>query len=132
MMQNFKALVKYLQYPATMSLACLSCQNVTRTHSDLRSYSIHSQDEEKWGGSAVSCWSSNKRNPQHHDHPAAAEITVKTRVVPVPPSSSVASRNSTNQDPVSPRLVRCHAVRRDIFRDWHFEDFPEGNRLCLT
>lgn len=32
----------------------------------------------------------------------------------------------TSQDPLgTPRLVRCHAVRRDIFKDWHFSDMTE-------
>jgi len=81
----------------------------------------------------VGCWS-NKKNPQH----PPAENTLRTRVAPVPPSVEGSSYNitgsSSNQAPDNnPRLIRCHAVRRDIFRDWNFEDFPEGNRnLCLT
>lgn len=127
-MQNLKGRTHF----AAMSLACLSCQNVLRTDS-CRSYSFRSDEEQQQTGSSVGCWS-NKKNPQ----PPPAENTLRTRVAPVPSPMGGSSNNiidhSSNQAPDSnPRLMRCHAVRRDIFRDWHFEDFPEGNRsLCLT
>ncbi|KAH9288722.1 hypothetical protein KI387_032839 [Taxus chinensis] len=83
-------------------------------------------DEEKWGRFEGGCWSSyNKKIPQQHHghlHPVVAEITVTRKVAPVPSSSSSfgASRNPKTQDPDTPRLTRCH-----------FEDFLEGERLCV-
>lgn len=127
LVQNLKARPHF----AAMSLACLTCQNL-RTDS-CRSYSYRSDEEQQQTGSSVGCWS-NKKNPQ----PPAAENTLRTRVAPVPPpgggsSNNISGSSSIQASESNPRLMRCHAVRRDIFRDWHFEDFPEGNRgLCLT
>nr|ABK22057.1 unknown [Picea sitchensis] len=103
-----------------MSLACLTCQVVQRTDSDLRSYSFNSQQEQRCGA-VVGCWST--KNPRQ---PPLEEVSA--RVVPVLSNSN----SNNNQGPVSPRLTRCHAVRRDILRDWNFEEFAEGSRACLS
>ncbi|GLJ48942.1 hypothetical protein SUGI_1032640 [Cryptomeria japonica] len=104
-----------------MSLACLTCQVVQRTQSDLRSYSFSSQEEQQRCGTVAGCWS--KKNSQQ---PSVEVNTVRARVVPVPSHSTV------NEGPVSPRLTRCHAVRRDILRDWNFEEFVEGSRVSIV
>ncbi|KAJ7527286.1 hypothetical protein O6H91_16G046900 [Diphasiastrum complanatum] len=106
-----------------MSLACLACHVVESSNapaSTWRSYSVssHSNDEGRCGVT-VNCWS-KKSSPSPslspEDNPNAAGNRQQIATVP-----------STNA-PSSPRLTRCHAVRRDIFRDWNFDETTEENR----
>eukprot|EP00252_Welwitschia_mirabilis_P008972 TRINITY_DN2123_c0_g1_i1.p1 TRINITY_DN2123_c0_g1~~TRINITY_DN2123_c0_g1_i1.p1 ORF type:complete len:102 (+),score=22.47 TRINITY_DN2123_c0_g1_i1:183-488(+) len=83
-----------------MSLACLMCQS--RTDSDLRSYSF---DEKRWTSSSIhnSNHSNEERNKKRQENVRG-------------------SVHGCSEVDASPRLVRCHAVRRDIFRDFRVED----------
>lgn len=45
-------------------------------------------------------------------------------------TNSTMSSKVAPQPAVTPRLLRCPALRRDIFRDWQFEEMAmEGRQL---
>eukprot|EP01018_Ginkgo_biloba_P003589 Gb_11268 [translate_table: standard] len=91
------------QYILQPSLACLPCQAVQRTQSDLRS-SFSSQEEQRCG-TVAGCWS--KKNPQQPPAEDVTTVTVSTRVAPVPSNRNI----NSNEAPVSPRLTRGWRIR---------------------
>ncbi|KAI5083486.1 hypothetical protein GOP47_0003229 [Adiantum capillus-veneris] len=74
----------------------------------MRSYSVRSDAE-------VSCCWATRRQPIQRE---PTSFCRSARVVPVSAQSFTASD--------APRLTRCHAIRRDLFNDWNFEDFMAG------
>lgn len=91
-----------------MSLACLVCHGVESPSHSFRSYSVSSSDNEGRCSAIANCLArkaalANQR-PNH-------SITT-SKVMPQP--------SSMPNGP--PRLVRSHAVRRDIVRDWNFDE----------
>eukprot|EP01018_Ginkgo_biloba_P004516 Gb_22069 [translate_table: standard] len=93
-----------------MSLACLACHGVGSSTDSFRSYSTSSDsDSEVRCGARASCCLKKTSA-------VTANRTMTSKVAPQPA--------------VTPRLLRCPALRRDIFRDWHFEEIPvEGRQL---
>ncbi|KAI4300026.1 hypothetical protein L6164_033445 [Bauhinia variegata] len=98
-----------------MSLACLVCHSVdspSPSHS-FRSYSVSSQENEGRCSAIANCLARKSSLP------------FPTRN-PFPPSSSKVMPHPTvsteNGMPGAPRLVRSRAVRRDIVRDWNFDE----------
>ncbi|XP_073059678.1 uncharacterized protein [Primulina eburnea] len=94
-----------------MSLACLVCHGVESPSHSFRSYSASSSDQGRC--SAIANCLIKKTSLQHHR--ANPSIT-SSKVMPQPtvPSTGVTSG--------APRLVRSHAVRRDLVRDWNFDE----------
>ncbi|KAJ4846094.1 hypothetical protein Tsubulata_016732 [Turnera subulata] len=91
-----------------MSLACLVCHSVESPSHSFRSYSVSSSDNEGRCSAIANCL---------------------TRKLPVPHPRAIQS-SKVNPQPVNPgndgmagppRLVRSRAVRRDIVRDWNFD-----------
>ncbi|KAJ7527201.1 hypothetical protein O6H91_16G041800 [Diphasiastrum complanatum] len=105
-----------------MSLACHATES-SRMPDTWRTYSVssHSDDEGRCGV-IVNCFFKKSSVPTHATENFNAANS-RQRVVPIP------NGNATS----SPRLTRCHALRRDIFRDWNFEEMAdEGRQLCLN
>jgi len=98
-----------------MSLSCLACHGVDSRSESFRTYSVSDSGDEGRCGTAINCW---RRTP----------VSAPTDIANSTVSSPQASPHPvvTSQDPPgSPRLVRCRAVRRDMFEDWHFDDMTE-------
>lgn len=94
-----------------ISLSCLACHGVNSRSESFRSYSVSDSDGEGRCGATMNCW--RRRTPTDIANSAASSQASPRPVV-------------TSQDaPGTPRLVRCRAVRRDIFEDWHFDDMAE-------
>lgn len=94
-----------------ISLSCLACHGVNSRSESFRSYSVSDSDGEGRCGATMNCW--RRRTPTD-----IANSAVSSQASPRPVV--------TSQDaPGTPRLVRCRAVRRDIFEDWHFDDMAE-------
>ncbi|XP_065847436.1 uncharacterized protein [Euphorbia lathyris] len=90
-----------------MSLACLVCHSVESPSHSFRSYSVSSSE---------------------NDGRCSAIATCLTRKFSLPPTIASTSKvtpqpNYPSRDEMTgpPRLVRSHAVRRDIVRDWNFD-----------
>ena len=94
-----------------MSLACLICHSSDRSHS-FRSYSISSSENDSRCSTIVSCLSRKVSVPP----PETANSTTTSKVTPQP--------IMLNSQGISgaPRLVRSCAVRRDLVRDWNFDE----------
>ncbi|KAG6388757.1 hypothetical protein SASPL_150190 [Salvia splendens] len=93
-----------------MSLACLVCHGVESPSHSFRSYSVSSSDNEGRCSAIASCLARKTALP----HSRANHGFASSKVMPQPiPSTGVAG---------PPRLVRSHAVRRDIVRDWNFDE----------
>ncbi|EXB57369.1 hypothetical protein L484_016421 [Morus notabilis] len=97
-----------------MSLACLACHSVESPSHSFRSYSVSSSDNDGRCSAISSCLA--RRLPL----PPTSSSLSKSKVTPHPsiPSSSVTSG--------TPRLVRSCAVRRDLVRDWNFDEVVIG------
>ncbi|XP_024537747.1 uncharacterized protein LOC112350100 [Selaginella moellendorffii] len=121
-----------------MSLACLACHVLDSSpERTLRSYSDN-------GGRCLGlgCWTRKLPNAAQIEPTVSSmsesELGSRTRsqqqVAPVPGSSSTivvaAAAANLVEAPSSPRLTRCHAVRRDLFRDWNFEEM--SRQLCMN
>ncbi|KAH7446617.1 hypothetical protein KP509_01G065100 [Ceratopteris richardii] len=78
----------------------------------IRSYSNRSDTQ------VSCCWSTKKPSPPSPPQAPPADPS-SSRVAPVPPRNNAEASET-------PRLVRCHAVRRDLFNNWNFEDFMAG------
>ncbi|KAH6825234.1 PyrD [Perilla frutescens var. hirtella] len=94
-----------------MSLACLVCHGVESPSHSFRSYSVSSSDNEGRCSAIANCLARKTTIL----HPRANHGFTSSKVMPQPaiPSNGVAG---------APRLVRSHAVRRDIVRDWNFDE----------
>ncbi|XP_051139981.1 uncharacterized protein LOC127257556 [Andrographis paniculata] len=88
-----------------MSLACLVCHGESPSHS-FRSCSVSSSDSEGRCSSIANCLARASL-----PHPRSNHGFASSKVMPQPPTPTGA-----------PRLVRSHAVRRDIVRDWNFDE----------
>ncbi|XP_059630850.1 uncharacterized protein LOC132273796 isoform X2 [Cornus florida] len=93
-----------------MSLACLVCHSVESPSHSFRSYSVSSSDNEGRCSAIANCLTRKASLP----HTAANSSITSSKVTPQPtiPGNGVTS---------TPRLVRSHAVRRDLVRDWNFD-----------
>jgi len=93
-----------------MILGCIVCHGVGNSTDSFRSYSTSSDSESDARCGAIgNCWL--KKNSA-----VATNSTMSSKVAPQPT--------------VTPRLLRCPALRRDILRDWHFEEMAiEGRQL---
>lgn len=96
-----------------MSLACLVCHGVESPSHSFRSYSVSSSDNEGRCSAISNC------------------LTRKLSLPPPRASSSMASSSKVTPQPANPgndgvsgppRLVRSCAVRRDLVRDWNFDE----------
>ncbi|XP_054787199.1 uncharacterized protein LOC129293319 isoform X2 [Prosopis cineraria] len=99
-----------------MSLACLVCQSVESPSpsQSFRSYSVSSAENEGRCYAISSCLTKKSSFPSH---------TMNTFIAPSS-SSKVAPHPgvlSNEEMPGTPRLVRSRAVRRDLVRDWNFD-----------
>ncbi|KAL2538801.1 hypothetical protein Fot_20192 [Forsythia ovata] len=96
---------------ANMSLACLVCHGVESPSHSFRSYSVSSSDNEGRCSAIANCLTRKTSFP----HPRANPRITPSKVMPQPtvPSNAVAG---------APRLVRSRAVRRDLVRDWNFDE----------
>ncbi|GFS38417.1 DNA helicase [Actinidia chinensis var. chinensis] len=95
-----------------MSLACIVCHGVESPSHSFRSYSVSSSDNEGRCSAIKNCLTRKISLA----HPAAnTSIASSSKVTPQPgiPSNGVAG---------PPRLVRSRAVRRDLVRDWNFDE----------
>ncbi|KAJ4962756.1 hypothetical protein NE237_022695 [Protea cynaroides] len=92
---------------ATMSLACLVCHSVESPSQSFRSYSVSSSDEGRCS-IIVNCL--NKKSS------APSSMITSSKVTPHP--IMVNGQGVTG----TPRLVRSHAVRRDLVSDWNFDE----------
>ncbi|KAG7037221.1 hypothetical protein SDJN02_00844, partial [Cucurbita argyrosperma subsp. argyrosperma] len=95
-----------------MSLACLVCNSVESPSHSFRSYSVSSSDNEGRCNSMANCLIWRPSFPPTH-HPSYAE---SAKVTPHP-NIVISDRMDGN-----PRLVRSRAVRRDLVRDWNFDE----------
>eukprot|EP00252_Welwitschia_mirabilis_P006361 TRINITY_DN17218_c0_g1_i1.p1 TRINITY_DN17218_c0_g1~~TRINITY_DN17218_c0_g1_i1.p1 ORF type:complete len:106 (-),score=27.47 TRINITY_DN17218_c0_g1_i1:334-651(-) len=101
-----------------MNLSCLACHGADSPSTSFRGHSGSDAESEGRCGAALNCWMKKSHTPP-------PDIPVTSRVAPQP-------FQTTQGPPGSPRLVRCHAVRRDIFRDWHFDDATEESPRALV
>ena len=111
-----------------MSLACIICPAMDTSREFARSQSTRSDIE------VSCCWATTRKTPQqppqhrhnHHNHQQHlaplpnGDSNSGSKVAPAP------SRNASLTSDDTPRLLRCHAVRRDLFNDWNFEEFMAG------
>ncbi|CBI38126.3 unnamed protein product, partial [Vitis vinifera] len=96
-----------------MSLACLVCHSVESPSHSFRSYSVSSSDNEGRCSAIANCLARRASLPAPT---ANSSIIRSSKVTPhpsIPNSSGI---------PGTPRLVRSCAVRRDIVRDWNFDE----------
>lgn len=94
-----------------MSLACLVCHSVESPAPSFRSYSVSSSENDGRCSSITNCLT----RKASLTHLTANMNLSSSKVTPQPTSSS-------NSFVGPPRLVRSRAVRRDIVRDWNFEE----------
>lgn len=95
-----------------MSLACLVCHNVESPSHSFRSYSVSSSDNEGRCLAIANCLA-RKALPAPR---SASSIGSSSKVTPQPCIQGSMGMEGT------PRLVRSCAVRRDIVRDWNFDE----------
>ncbi|GFP81331.1 hypothetical protein PHJA_000276400 [Phtheirospermum japonicum] len=95
-----------------MSLACLVCHGVESPSHSFRSYSVSSSENEGRCSVIANCLTRKTSLPHHRANPSS--IT-SSKVMPQP---TITSSGVTG----APRLVRSRAVRRDIVRDWNFDE----------
>ncbi|CAA0827847.1 Unknown protein [Striga hermonthica] len=91
-----------------MSLACLVCHGVESPSHSFRSYSVSSSENEGRCSAMASCLTRKTSLPHHRTN----HSITSSKVMPQP----------TIPGNGAPRLVRSHAVRRDIVRDWNFDE----------
>ncbi|XP_021896090.1 uncharacterized protein LOC110813317 [Carica papaya] len=96
-----------------MSLACLVCHSVESPSHSFRSYSVSSSDNEGRCSTIASCLTRKLSLPAPRSNSCITTSTSKVTPQPNIQSSSVSG---------APRLVRSHAVRRDLVRDWNFDE----------
>ncbi|CAI9114656.1 OLC1v1015426C1 [Oldenlandia corymbosa var. corymbosa] len=93
-----------------MTLACLVCRGVESPSQSFRSYSVSSSDNDARCSAIVNCLTKNALSL-----PRPGNSVASSKVMPQP---SVSSNLVTGP----PRLVRSRAVRRDLVRDWNFDE----------
>ncbi|KAK9270993.1 hypothetical protein L1049_026581 [Liquidambar formosana] len=96
-----------------MSLACLVCHSVDSPSHSFRSYSVSSSDNEGRCSAIANCLTRKASYPPTR---ANSSFASSSKVTPQPTISS------SGGIPGTPRLVRSRAVRRDLVRDWNFEE----------
>lgn len=96
-----------------MSLACLVCQSVESPSHSFRSYSVSSSDNEGRCSAIANFLARRASLPAPTTNSSIIRSSKVTPHPSIPKSSGI---------PGSPRLVRSCAVRRDIVRDWNFEE----------
>ncbi|KAF9603615.1 hypothetical protein IFM89_037114 [Coptis chinensis] len=94
-----------------MSLACLVCHSDSPTQS-FRSYSVSSSDNEGRCSTIITCLT--RKVSLAHDTTNA--MITSSKVTPQPFMANGQGLMGT------PRLVRSRAVRRDLVRDWNFDE----------
>ncbi|XP_009588130.1 uncharacterized protein [Nicotiana tomentosiformis] len=94
-----------------MSLACLVCHSVESPSHSFRSYSVSSSDNDGRCSAIANCLIKKISL----SHPNANGGITTSKVTPQPTDQS-------NGMTGPPRLVRSRAVRRDIVRDWNFDE----------
>ncbi|PON45903.1 PyrD [Parasponia andersonii] len=95
-----------------MSLACLACHSVESPSHSFRSYSVSSSDNDGRCSGIAHCLT--RRSPLPTFATSSTLSTSKVTPQPSIPNSSVVAG--------TPRLVRSCAVRRDLVRDWNFDE----------
>ncbi|XAR55614.1 hypothetical protein NMG60_11035735 [Bertholletia excelsa] len=94
-----------------MALACLVCHSVESPSHSFRSYSVSSSDNEGRCSAITNCLARKVAL----SHSANTSILPSSKVMPQP---SIPNNGAAG----TPRLVRSHAVRRDLVRDWNFDE----------
>ncbi|KAM7515194.1 hypothetical protein LguiA_004777 [Lonicera macranthoides] len=97
-----------------MSLACLVCHSVESPSHSFRSYSVSSSDNEGRCSTMVNCLTRKASIPYWRPNPNGIGGS-SAKVTPQPAMG-------TNGVVGPPRLVRSRAVRRDLVRDWNFDE----------
>ncbi|XP_009339072.2 uncharacterized protein LOC103931341 [Pyrus x bretschneideri] len=98
-----------------MSLACLVCSVESPSHS-FRSYSVSSTENDGRCSAIANCLTRRPSLPlPRHSNIASSKVT---------PQPTLSNSGSI---PGTPRLVRSRAVRRDIVRDWNFDEVVMGH-----
>ncbi|KAJ7973963.1 PyrD [Quillaja saponaria] len=96
-----------------MSLACLVCHSVESPSHSFRSYSVSSSENEGRCSAIANCLTRKSSLPLPTTN---SFVGSSSKVTPQPTTPS----NSGMPGP--PRLVRSRAVRRDLVRDWNFDE----------
>ncbi|KAK9111804.1 hypothetical protein Scep_019323 [Stephania cephalantha] len=95
-----------------MSLACLVCHGVESPSQSFRSYSVSSSDNDGRCSAIINCLTRKSSFAPEMSN----KVIPSSKVTPQP--IMVLGHGVTG----TPRLVRSHAVRRDLVRDWNFEE----------
>ncbi|GAV70126.1 hypothetical protein CFOL_v3_13624 [Cephalotus follicularis] len=101
-----------------MSLACLVCHSVESPSHSFRSYSVSSSENEGRCSAMANCLTRKSSLPAPR---STTSITSSSKVTPQP---NIQSPNIQSNGGMTgaPRLVRSRAVRRDLVRDWNFDE----------
>ncbi|OMO53279.1 hypothetical protein COLO4_36790 [Corchorus olitorius] len=94
-----------------MSLACLVCHSVESPSHSFRSYSVSSSDNEERCSAIANCLARKTSLPA-----VRPTITATSKVTPQPNFQNTVGMAGP------PRLVRSCAMRRDLVRDWNFDE----------
>ncbi|GMY29571.1 DNA helicase [Fagus crenata] len=95
-----------------MSLACLVCHSVESPSHSFRSYSVSSSDNDGRCSAIANCLArKSSLTPSANSYVASSSKVTPQPTIP-----------SNNGMVGAPRLVRSRAVRRDIVRDWNFDE----------
>ncbi|KAH7524912.1 uncharacterized protein LOC125423012 [Ziziphus jujuba] len=95
-----------------MSLACLVCHSVDSPSHSFRSYSVSSSENEGRCSAIANCLA----RKSSLSAPTISSLLSSSKVTPQPPIPTSGGMAGP------PRLVRSRAVRRDIVRDWNFDE----------
>ncbi|KAI4372904.1 hypothetical protein MLD38_011085 [Melastoma candidum] len=96
-----------------MSLACLVCHSAESPSHSFRSYSVSSSDNEGRCSAIANCLTIT---PSFPFPPPRSGPYSSSKVTPHPVAQVATGLTGT------PRLVRSRAVRRDLVRDWNFDE----------
>uniref|UniRef100_A0A1J3GJ08 Uncharacterized protein n=2 Tax=Noccaea caerulescens TaxID=107243 RepID=A0A1J3GJ08_NOCCA len=94
-----------------MSFACLVCHSVESPSHSFRSYSVSSSENEGRCSVIASCLTRK-----------SLIQAARSNTFPASSSSKVTPQPNFQAEGASPRLVRSRAVRRDLVRDWNFNE----------
>ncbi|XP_042477866.1 uncharacterized protein LOC122059243 [Macadamia integrifolia] len=95
-----------------MSLACLVCHIAESPSQSFRSYSVSSSDNEGRCSIIINCL--NKKASLGPEAPSSMITSAKVTPYPILANSQGVTG--------TPRLVRSRATRRDLMRDWNFDE----------